>query len=82
MSVQMSGFRKAALPWIPFAFCVFLSGIVMVTLKLTGHMEWAFPAFFCFLPMTFFFVAATFGEIRKDLKRMSDRIQQLEDGKK
>ena len=82
MKEERFGFRKVTLPWVPFVFCAFLSGMVMVMLKLTGHMEWAFPAFFCFLPMTFFFVAVALVDLRKDLKHLSDRIQQLEEGKK
>jgi len=50
----------------------------MFTLVTTGKIEAAYPAFFCFLPMTFFFVAVAVAQIGKELKRLSDRIDQLE----
>ena len=78
MGTETSGFKKLIGPWIPFAFCVFLCGLVMFVLMKTGKIENAYPAFFCFLPMTFFFVAAAMAQIRKEIKRLSDRIDQLE----
>lgn len=77
MSNEMFGFRKAA-PWIPFGFCVFLCGLVLVMLMSTGKVDNAYPAFFCFLPMTFFFVAVAVSQARKEIKQLSDRIDQLE----
>lgn len=84
MNDEESAFKQAIkakgpwiVPWVPFAFCVFLCGRVMFTLIKTGRMETVYPMFFCFLPMVFFFVAMVVTQIRKDLKRMSDRIDQL-----
>ena len=82
MNDDVSASKKAVGLWLPFAFCVFLCGLVMFTMAKTGKMETAYPAFFGFLPMTFFFVAAALVQIRKELKRMSDRITELEKDKK
>ncbi len=82
MNDEVPEFKKAAGPWVPFVFCLVLCGIVMFTLVKTGNIGPAFPAFFCFLPMAFFFVAVAVTQIRKELKRMSDRMDQLEEGKK
>ena len=82
MNDETPAFKKAASPWVPFAFCAFLCGLVLFTLMKTGKMETAYPTFFGFLPMAFFFVAAALVQIRKELKRMSDRITELEKDKK
>lgn len=82
MNDETPAFKKTIGPWLPFGFCVFLCGLVMFILVTTGKIETAYPAFFCFLPMTFFFVAVAVTQIRKELKRMSDRISQLEKEKK
>ena len=81
MGTETSGFKKLIGPWIPFAFCVFLCGLVMFMWKKTGNIATAYPAFFCFLPMTFLFMGIALGQTRKELKRLSDRIDQLEKGK-
>jgi ACR3 family arsenite efflux pump ArsB len=81
--------RNSILPWIPFAFCAFLS-VIAVSLNVVVlfisqakyGMDSGFVVFACFLPMTFFFVAVAVSQIRKELKSMSDRIDQLEREKK
>jgi hypothetical protein len=82
MNDRAPAFKKTLGLWAPFGFCVFLCGLVMFILVKTGKIETAYPAFFCFLPMTFFFVAVVFTQLRKELERMSDRIDQLEQGRK
>ena len=46
--------------WIPFVFSIALCGIVILTsfLPVGVQMPPGFPAFFCFLPMVFFFVCS------------------------
>jgi hypothetical protein len=78
MNAETPSFKETIGPWVPFGFCVFLCGLVMFILVTTGKIEAAYPAFFCFLPMTFFFVAVAVVQIGKELKRLSDRIDQLE----
>jgi len=78
MSKKTSKFRNAVAPWLPFAFCVCLSCLVMFSLIQFGKIEAAYPAFFCFLPMTFFFVANAVIMNRKEIKRLSEKIEKLE----
>ncbi len=40
--------------------------------------EVGFPAFFCFLPMAFYFVAAAQVESQKQVRALQQRIEQLE----
>jgi hypothetical protein len=82
MKDAVPAFKRTIGPWVLFAFSVVFCGVVMFTWAKTGRIEAAFPAFFCFLPMTFFFVAAMVGPIRKELKGLSDRIDRLEQEKK
>ena len=82
MKGKRPAFKETICPWIPFIFSVVLSGIVMLLWTITGNIETAYPAFFCFLPMTFFFIAAVVSHLLKQLNRMSDRIDQLEAKKK
>lgn len=78
MHRQETGFKRSVGPWIPFAFCAALSGIVVVSGIRGEKWENTFPAFFCFLPMTFFFLAPVIVELKKEIKQLSDRIDQLE----
>jgi hypothetical protein len=75
--------------WTPVAFSAALSVIVVVShisagLRLkappTAVDVWV-PAFFCFLPMTFFFASASHLQTRKQIKELEARIQQLEAAK-
>jgi len=81
MKDEVPAFKRTIGPWVPFAFSLVLCGLVMFVWAKTGRIEPAFPAFFCFLPMTFFFVAATVGQIRKELRGLSDRLDRLEQEK-
>jgi len=46
-----------------------------------GLAEAGYPAFYSFLPMTFFFVAAQMVEMRREIKRLAERVEQLENEK-
>jgi hypothetical protein len=63
--------------WIPFVFSIVLCGIVILTsvLPLGIQMPPAFPAFFCFLPMVFFFVC---NAIQNQFIEFEKRIAELE----
>lgn len=73
--------RIAMLPWLAFSFCTFLCGLLVFMRMRTG-IDAAFPTFYCSLPMAFFFVGIALAHILKELKRMSDRISQLEKEKR
>ncbi|MGV3720425.1 MAG: hypothetical protein ACO1SX_05885 [Actinomycetota bacterium] len=65
-------------PWLPFAFAAVLSGIAMITYVATGNSGAWIPTFVCFLPMTFWFVAAAQVQTCDRIKRLEARIKQLE----
>ena len=78
--------RDAYAVWTPFVFSVFLSLIVVLShLSASFRLKsppspvdtW-FPAFFCFLPLTFFHVCTSLKQCAQDIKRLEARVQQLE----
>ena len=58
--------------WIPFAFAVLLSGMML------WNRDAGWPAFYSFLPMAFFFTGSTFMELVKRIRRLEERIRTLE----
>ncbi len=66
--------------WVAPAFAAVLSAIVLtVSLLVKPHSyEAGFPAFFCFLPGAFYFVAAAQVEGQKQIHDLQQRIEQLE----
>jgi hypothetical protein len=64
--------------WVPFAFAAALSAIVLVTYVASGLSDaWIVP-FVGFLPMTFWFAAATHRQTREQVEALEARIRQLE----
>jgi hypothetical protein len=61
--------------WIPFLFSILLCGLVIMDIKAFKDMPFGFPAFICFLPMVFFFIAATTSGY---ISALESRIQKLE----
>ena len=68
--------------WIPAAFCAALSALALgMQLKLgSDSFAWK-PAFFCFLPMCFFFVGSATAQMHKELKELRQRLAALEEKK-
>ena len=66
--------------WVAPIFAVFLSAVVMICFfGLKPHSyEAGFPAFFCFLPMAFYMVAAAQVAGQKQVYDLQKRIEQLE----
>ena len=66
--------------WIAPLFAAVLSAIVIISFfGLKPHSyEAGFPAFFCFLPMAFSFVAASQVASQKQVRALQQRIEQLE----
>ena len=66
--------------WVAPLFAAGLSAIVIISFfGLKPHSyEAGFPAFFCFLPMAFCFVAASQVASQKQVRALQQRIEQLE----
>ena len=66
--------------WIAPLFAACLSVIVLGIFFLgkPHSYEAGFPAFFCFLPMAFYFAAAAQAASQKQIRVLQQRIEQLE----
>jgi hypothetical protein len=58
--------------WIPFAFAVVLSEVML------EDRDSAWPAFYGFLPMTFFFTGAAFMELVRRIRKLENRLKLVE----
>jgi hypothetical protein len=64
-------------PWIPAAFCAFIS--LMALFASTGEGEgWWRPAFFAFLPMCFFFVGSAMLGMQRQIGELRQRLAALD----
>lgn len=63
--------------WIPFGFTTLLCAVVMIG-RFAGGPETGMPAFYCFLPMSFFFLAAALIESSKRVHELEQRVKVLE----
>lgn len=70
--------------WLPWIFSIVLSVIVLVGNVAgsfaTGATDAGMIALICFLPMTFFFVAAAQKQTCEHIRDLESRIHQLEAG--
>lgn len=66
--------------WSAFILGVLLCGLVFYAIKTTGKMDVALPAFFGFLPMTFFFVGVGMSKLLRALRKIHKRLESLEKG--
>jgi hypothetical protein len=71
--------------WMATSFCAVISVISIVAnvygYYSTGKSEVGMTAFICFLPMAFFYAAASHQQTRERINVLEARIQQLEAGK-
>ncbi|HTD86149.1 MAG TPA: hypothetical protein VK850_06195 [Candidatus Binatia bacterium] len=65
-----------AFHWAPFAFCAFLSALVLFFPRLSQSGAWM-PVFFCFLPMCFFFVGAATVQMQKEIRELRNELADL-----
>ena len=66
---KISGFLYAVQFWLPFAFAVLLSW------EMLSNREFAWPAFYLFLPMTFLFVGAAFMGLVARIRRIENHLE-------
>lgn len=66
--------------WVAPLFAAALSAITLCASFLVKpqNYEVGFPAFFCFLPMTFYFAAIAQIESQKQVRALRQRVEQLE----
>ncbi len=66
--------------WVAPLFAAVLSAFVLISFfGLKPHSyEAGFPAFFCFLPMAFYFAAAAHVASQKQVRDLQQRVEQLE----
>ncbi|MGZ5036972.1 MAG: hypothetical protein ACXWG1_00760 [Usitatibacter sp.] len=64
------------IPWLPFAFALFLS--YSVTSHLGQDMRSWEPAFYSFLPMCFFFVGAGVQQMAREIRELRGTVAELQ----
>jgi hypothetical protein len=70
--------RERLAPWLGFSMSVAVCGIVVLSQFVFRDFGVAFPAFFCFLPMAFFFAALAQAQNHGQIQELQARIQRLE----
>jgi len=63
-------------PWIPAAFCAFISSIPVVGSVIDGGGWWR-PTFFAFLPMCFIFVGAAMLRMQREIRDLRMRLGEV-----
>jgi hypothetical protein len=68
---------KTITHWIPAAFCAFLSLLALSMQIGSDSGAWK-PAFYCFLPMCFFFVGAATSQMQKEIRELRKQVTDLQ----
>lgn len=63
--------------YIPFAFTALLCGMVVAGI-LSGNPNVGLPAFYCFLPMSFFYLGGSLTESSKQVRVLEEKVKLLE----
>ena len=72
----MKSIHETLIAWLPFAFAVGLSFLVLSSLR--QDMKFWEPAFYSFLPMCFFFGAFALHRTMKEVRELREKVAQLE----
>lgn len=68
--------------WIPLAFCAFLSLMALILQIALGPASFAWqPAFFCNLPLCFYFVGAMTTQLQREIRDLQAQVAQLQAGR-
>ena len=65
-------------PWIPAAFCAFISFIALFASN-GPDAGWWRPTFFAFLPMCFFFVGAATSQMQREIRELRKQVVELQE---
>ncbi len=69
---------KTITHWIPAAFCAFLSFLALSMQIGSDSGAWK-PAFYCFLPMCFFFVGAATSQMQREIRELRKQLTELQE---
>ena len=69
--------RSMIAHWVPAVFCAFLS-LTALAVQIRANAPFLMAAFFCFLPMCFFFVGVVTASNHRELLQLRDRLAALE----
>lgn len=76
--------RNTVRPFVPAIFCAALSLITLVANLTTSVMSGTAPpfgsgdlAFYCFLPMCFYFVGTVFSQLQRENRELRARLEEL-----
>ena len=73
--------REKIGPWAPTIFCASLSLITIIAnlagLFMAGSTGAGDMAFYCFMPMSFFFVGAFLSQLKKENRELRKRVGEL-----
>jgi len=64
--------------WLPMASCVSLSFICLAGVLSRSPSSWIIP-FLCFLPMSFFFVAAVTSSLQREVRELREQVTKLQE---
>ena len=62
--------------WVPMAFCGFLC-LLALAMQIGPDTEAWKPAFYCFLPMCFFYVGATTSHMQREIRELRKQVEEL-----
>mgnify|MGYP001213421574 CR=1 FL=1 len=63
--------------WMPAVFCAFLSLLALSMQIRSDSGDWK-PAFYCFLPMCFFFVGSTTSQMQREIRELRKQLAELQ----
>ena len=68
---------KTIAHWIPAALCAFLSLLALSMQIGSDSGAWK-PAFYCFLPMCFFFVGSATSQMQREIRELRKQLSELQ----
>ena len=72
--------RQAIRPWVPAAFCAFLS-LLALSMQIGSDSDAWKPTFYSNLTMCFIFVGFVISNMEREIRELRQRLTDLEKGK-